>query len=115
MLCLNTFRRRPWYHRVIVNSDKTSISTAYMDSAGVGKIISVSQAVFEGMPVIADEECDKIEGQKPGGCQCSTDDDCVSGKDTSIIPLKSGSYFLLLGMRSEFRLRKTRYTLSFQM
>ncbi|XP_071807181.1 voltage-dependent calcium channel subunit alpha-2/delta-3-like [Asterias amurensis] len=70
--------KRPWYHRVIVNSDKTSISTAYMDSAGVGKIISVSQAVFEGMPIIADEECDKIEGQKPGGCQCSTDDDCVS-------------------------------------
>ncbi|XP_038057398.1 voltage-dependent calcium channel subunit alpha-2/delta-3-like [Patiria miniata] len=72
--------KRPWYHRVITNSDKTSISTAYMDSAGVGKIISVSQAVFEGMPTIDEEQCDLVDGKKPGGCKCSTDADCVSAR-----------------------------------
>ncbi|XP_071499643.1 voltage-dependent calcium channel subunit alpha-2/delta-3-like [Diadema antillarum] len=72
--------KRPWFHRVIVNPDKTTISTAYMDAAGVGKIISLSQAVFEGMENKTKEECEGLSGKLPGGCQCHTNRDCISGK-----------------------------------
>ena len=43
LVCFSNLLRRPWFHKVIVNPDKTGISTAYMDAAGVGKIISISQ------------------------------------------------------------------------
>ena len=35
--------KRSWYKRASSNPSKTTISTAYMDAAGVGKIITVSQ------------------------------------------------------------------------
>ncbi|XP_030839369.1 voltage-dependent calcium channel subunit alpha-2/delta-3-like [Strongylocentrotus purpuratus] len=72
--------KRPWFHKVIVNPDKTTISTAYMDAAGVGKIISLSQAVFEGMENKTRESCEKLTGKLPGGCECQTNKDCISGK-----------------------------------
>ncbi|XP_063967969.1 voltage-dependent calcium channel subunit alpha-2/delta-3-like [Lytechinus pictus] len=72
--------KRPWFHKVIVNPDKTTISTAYMDAAGVGKIISLSQAVFEGMENKTRESCEKLTGKLPGGCECQTNKDCFSGK-----------------------------------
>ncbi|XP_070555607.1 voltage-dependent calcium channel subunit alpha-2/delta-2-like [Ptychodera flava] len=72
--------KRPWFHRTMTNPDKTAISTAYMDAAGVGKIISISQAIFEGMPEQTKELCDSVRGKKPGGCVCDTDEECVAGK-----------------------------------
>ncbi|XP_002735490.2 VWFA and cache domain-containing protein 1-like [Saccoglossus kowalevskii] len=71
--------KRPWYHRTMTNPEKTAISTAYMDAAGVGKIISISQAIFEGMPLRTQEECDMVEGLKPGGCVCESYEECLSG------------------------------------
>ena len=50
-----------------------------MDAAGVGKIITISQAVFEGMAARTDEECNNITDKKPGGCRCQSDDDCIIG------------------------------------
>lgn len=51
-----------------------------MDAAGVGKIITISQAVFEGMLVREDlGECAKFKELKPGGCPCETDFNCLSG------------------------------------
>ncbi|PVD23318.1 hypothetical protein C0Q70_16586 [Pomacea canaliculata] len=68
---------RPWYKRTSSAPHKTSISTPYMDSAGVGKIITISQAVFEGMTPKTDEECAKyLPGQRMGGCRCDQDSDC---------------------------------------
>ena len=74
-----SFIRRPWFHRVIVNPDKTTISTAYMDAAGVGKIISLSQAIFEGMENKTKEICELETGKLPGGCECQSNEDCISG------------------------------------
>ena len=51
---------------MIVNPDKTTISTAYMDAAGVGKIISLSQAIFEGMENKTKEICELETGKLPG-------------------------------------------------
>lgn len=52
-----------------------------MDSAGVGKIITISQAVFEGMTPKTDEECAKyLPGQRMGGCRCDQDSDCYMSK-----------------------------------
>jgi len=61
---------------------KTSISTAYMDSAGVGKIITISQALFEGMTPQTRDECLAVSeaGPWPGGCTCTKDEDCISGE-----------------------------------
>ncbi len=73
--------RRPWFKRASSAPSKTSISTAYMDAAGAGKIISISQAVFEGMTNRTDEMCKNITGPKPGGCRCYTDSDCIIGKE----------------------------------
>lgn len=52
-----------------------------MDAAGVGKIITISQAVFEGMTNRTTEECLKKSqtGPWPGGCKCNTDSDCIIG------------------------------------
>lgn len=41
--------RRPWYHRTIVNPSKISVSNAYTDVNGIGKVITISQAIFEGI------------------------------------------------------------------
>jgi len=46
-LPMNVFRR-PWYRRTSAAPHQISISTPYMDAAGVGKINTISQAVFEG-------------------------------------------------------------------
>jgi len=50
-----------------------------MDAAGVGKINTISQAVFEGMKVKSEEECRNFSqtGPWPGGCNCNVDDDCI--------------------------------------
>ena len=42
---------RSWYKRALNAQTKTSLSSPYRDAAGAGKIISISQAVFEGMQV----------------------------------------------------------------
>ncbi len=74
--------RRPWYNRGNSAPSKTSISTVYMDAAGVGKIISISQAVFEGMMQRSTEQClnDSTTGPWPGGCKCQKDEDCIIGQ-----------------------------------
>jgi hypothetical protein len=53
-----------------------------MDAAGVGKIITISQAVFEGMTSRSDEKCSNFSttGPWPGGCKCNDDDECISRK-----------------------------------
>ena len=59
---------------------KTSLSSPYRDAAGAGKIISISQAVFEGMQDVTIKFCSTIKsGKKPSGCHCIEDEDCESG------------------------------------
>ncbi|XP_067936801.1 voltage-dependent calcium channel subunit alpha-2/delta-1-like [Watersipora subatra] len=71
---------RPWYKRAAKDPSKTSISTPYMDAAGVGKIITISQALFEGMTPRNETECEQDygEGPYPGGCTCIRNEDCKS-------------------------------------
>lgn len=73
--------KRPWYLRTVAAPTLTSISTPYMDAAGVGKIITISQAVFEGMTPRPEEDCMNISasGPWPGGCTCSSENDCIIG------------------------------------
>ncbi|XP_028402985.1 voltage-dependent calcium channel subunit alpha-2/delta-1-like isoform X1 [Dendronephthya gigantea] len=66
--------RRPWYHRTIVNPSKTSVSNAYMDLNGIGKVITISQAVFE--KTESNVDCSRTT--KHGGCSCSSHDECLS-------------------------------------
>ncbi|XP_059149465.1 voltage-dependent calcium channel subunit alpha-2/delta-2-like [Physella acuta] len=68
--------QRPWYKRTSSAPHKTSVSTPYMDSAGVGKINTISQAVFEGMTPKEDKDCNITHGKLMGGCPCSVDSDC---------------------------------------
>ncbi|ESO88121.1 hypothetical protein LOTGIDRAFT_165858 [Lottia gigantea] len=71
--------KRPWYKRTSSAPHKTSISTPYMDAAGVGKINTISQAVFEGMTPKTDKECETWKGSPlPGGCKCDLDSDCMT-------------------------------------
>ncbi|XP_050400585.1 voltage-dependent calcium channel subunit alpha-2/delta-2 [Patella vulgata] len=71
--------KRPWYKRTSSAPHKTSISTPYMDAAGVGKINTISQAVFEGMTPKTDRECEVFKGRPlPGGCKCDLDSDCMT-------------------------------------
>jgi len=53
-----------------------------MDAAGVGKIITISQALYEGMTAREMSECRRTHGAGPypGGCLCDVDNDCISGK-----------------------------------
>ena len=54
-----------------------------MDAAGVGKIITISQALFEGITPRNMSECLARWGDKgpyPGGCLCDRDEDCISGE-----------------------------------
>ncbi|XP_052774120.1 voltage-dependent calcium channel subunit alpha-2/delta-3-like isoform X2 [Mya arenaria] len=71
--------KRPWYRRTSAAPHQISISTPYMDAAGVGKINTISQAVFEGMKVKTEEECSNfsLTGPWPGGCKCNVDEDCI--------------------------------------
>ena len=48
----------------------------------MGKINTISQAVFEGMKPKTDEECYNISktGPWPGGCKCNVDEDCIISK-----------------------------------
>ena len=48
----------------------------------MGKIITISQALFEGMMSSTDEYCHNVSeaGPWPGGCRCSKDADCIIGK-----------------------------------
>ncbi|VEL08167.1 unnamed protein product [Protopolystoma xenopodis] len=55
--------KRPWYWRTIASPDKITISTPYMDSAGSGKVVTISQAVFEGMPNISRSRCEEFKHQ----------------------------------------------------
>jgi len=73
--------KRPWFKRASSTPSRTSISTAYMDAAGVGKIITISQAIFEGMKDRSKEECMNISttGPWPGGCSCTEDTECIIG------------------------------------
>ncbi|GFO18775.1 voltage-dependent calcium channel subunit alpha-2/delta-2-like [Plakobranchus ocellatus] len=69
--------QRPWYLRTSSAPHKTSVSTPYMDSAGVGKVNTISQAVFEGMTHKNEEECNQTtKGPIMGGCPCNVDSDC---------------------------------------
>ena len=54
-----------------------------MDAAGVGKIVTISQAVFEGMTPMTSDQCLNMStsGPWPGGCRCQTNADCISGKN----------------------------------
>ena len=72
--------RRSWFLTSASSPLKTSISTAYMDAAGVGKIITISQALFEGMIPRAAGDCDNMTSPKPGGCPCKGGADCISGE-----------------------------------
>ena len=51
-----------------------------MDAAGVGKIITISQALFEGITPRNWSSCLKEFGlgPYPGGCLCKEDKDCIS-------------------------------------
>ena len=53
-----------------------------MDAAGVGKIITISQALFEGMTSRNMSDCvrDYGKGPYPGGCLCEKGEDCKSGR-----------------------------------
>jgi len=72
--------KRPWYHRALVNPAKAAVSNAYMDANGIGKVITISEAVFQALPNIASNiSCDSLENLL-GGCPCTRDAQCISGK-----------------------------------
>jgi hypothetical protein len=81
VMCHEHVYSRAWYKRAESAPSKTSISTAYMDAAGVGKIITISQALFEGMTPRTRQDCQKLSksGPLPGGCACTKDEDCIIG------------------------------------
>ena len=70
---------RSWYRRALNAQTKTTLSSPYLDAAGAGKIITVSQAVFEGMQNVTRQYCEQIKGKLPGGCHCMRGEDCESG------------------------------------
>ena len=53
-----------------------------MDDAGAGKILTISQAVFEGMMPRNKSECEAIKklALLPGGCKCEEDKECIIGQ-----------------------------------
>jgi hypothetical protein len=76
-----------------------------MDAAGVGKINTISQAVFEGMKVKTEEECRNFSdsGPWPGGCKCNVDDDCIISKSTCFFVYnKYNTYWLETSFLSKF-------------
>jgi voltage-dependent calcium channel alpha-2/delta-3 len=71
---------RSWYKRALNAHLKTTLSSPYLDAAGAGKIITISQAVFEGMKNESREQCNLFAlGKKPSGCHCKSGEDCESG------------------------------------
>lgn len=72
--------RRPWYLRSLTNPNKIAISTAYLDSAGIGKVITISKAIKEGIFDISNSSLCHIQviGNLPAGCPCNADSDCAS-------------------------------------
>ncbi|CAF0942065.1 unnamed protein product [Adineta steineri] len=76
---------RGWYKRAVSLQDRTTASTPYLDLSGGGKVITIAQVLFEGMPSISNETCQEKVGQTsrktkfPGGCPCSSGSDCLSG------------------------------------
>ena len=71
-------RRRPWYRRTVANPHLTSISTPYLDSAGAGKVLTISQAIFEGMMERNLSDCNATHDLLPGGCNCTEHNQCRS-------------------------------------
>ena len=71
---------RSWYKRALNAQTKTTLSSPYLDAAGAGKIITISQAVFEGMQNVSISHCNQITSmKKPSGCHCLKGEDCESG------------------------------------
>ncbi|CAF2409931.1 unnamed protein product [Rotaria sp. Silwood2] len=76
---------RAWYKRAVTFQDRTTASMPYLDLSGGGKVITIAQALFEGMPSISNKTCQQKTQQSssttkfPGGCPCSTGSDCLSG------------------------------------
>ena len=51
-----------------MNPSKTAVSNAYMDANGIGKVITISEAVFQALPQnTSDISCDSLENIR-GGC-----------------------------------------------
>ncbi|KAL3318708.1 hypothetical protein Ciccas_002628 [Cichlidogyrus casuarinus] len=71
--------QRPWYRRTVTSPNKISITTPYMDSAGSGKILTFSQAIFEGMDIGDQSKCQNKEAVLQGGCLCQRNEECMSG------------------------------------
>ncbi|XP_015752971.1 PREDICTED: uncharacterized protein LOC107332703, partial [Acropora digitifera] len=72
--------KRPWYHRALVNPSKAAISNAYMDANGIGKVITISEAVFQALPQnSSSNSCGSLENLR-GGCPCTRHGQCISGK-----------------------------------
>ncbi|CAF5144461.1 unnamed protein product, partial [Rotaria magnacalcarata] len=46
---------RAWYKRAVAFQDRTTASMPYLDLSGGGKVITIAQALFEGMPAISNE------------------------------------------------------------
>ena len=68
-----------------------------MDAAGVGKIITISQALFEGMTPRNMSDCKRDYGEKgpyPGGCLCKRDEDCKSRKCCIFENVQLGIFFV---------------------
>jgi voltage-dependent calcium channel alpha-2/delta-3 len=74
---------RSWYRRALNSWTKSTLSAPYLDAAGAGKIITISQAVFEGMLNVSKEFCEQQMFNKsnkiPDGCHCRVGDECSSG------------------------------------
>ena len=74
--------KRGWYKTAIQKPNITTISTPYQDAAGVGKIVTISQSIFEGMVSRNPADCANFTKQGrllPGGCPCSSNSECTIG------------------------------------
>lgn len=72
---------RSWYKRALNSHLKTTLSSPYLDAAGAGKIITISQAVFEGMQNVTKKFCSSNNKSKKlvSGCHCANGNECESG------------------------------------
>ena len=54
-----------------MNPSKAAVSNAYMDANGIGKVITISEAVFQALPKIPSNiSCESLENLL-GGCPCT--------------------------------------------
>ena len=54
-----------------MNPSKAAVSNAYMDANGIGKVITISEAVFQGLPQNeSNSSCDSVKNLR-GGCPCT--------------------------------------------